>query len=532
MSAIVKTDVIIVGAGPTGLALACQLIRHQVDFVIVDKNSGVTRYSKALGVHARTLEIYEQFGLAEKAVALGTVAGKVRMLEGGEILGEVDLSMMGKGLSAYPYLLVLEQSKNEQLMFDYLQDEGKSVLWETELHSFSQTEEKVIAQVKDASGEFTIEGKFLTGCDGPRSLVRNSLGLSFEGSTFARLFYVADVRIDWNFSHDALHLCLASNGVVAFFPLPGEKRWRIVGAFPEGLEKEEREILYEEIEQRIKEEADLNLDITRVDWFSTYKVHTRHVDRFSSGRCFVAGDSAHIHTPAGGQGMNTGIQDAYNLAWKLALVLKHSANERLLDTYNEERLPNAKRLTATTDRMFNLAAGKDWFVGLIRTTIFPPMAKYILSIESVRMRFFILISQIGINYRDSFLTRSRVGSVKGDKSLNDDEGDKQFLVKAGERMPYFIIDGKSIYDRLREPKFHRLTFIDGQSEISQPGSPDEASVSPLLDHHIVPLYPHIAAIFGTKRPFQLLLRPDNYISFLSHNTSQDLVANYLRELVT
>jgi len=500
MGMTIKTDVIIIGAGPTGLALACQLTRYGIDFIVVEKNQGVTPYSKALGVHARTLEIYEQLDLAKKAVELGTVAGRVRILESGEILGEVELSNIGQGLSAYPYMLVLEQSKNEQLMYEYLQSHGRDVLWETDLENFSQSETSATAAVKTGSGESqVIEGKYLVGCDGPRSLVRNALGLAFSGSTFERLFYVADVRIDWKFSHDGLHVCLAPNGVVAFFPMRGEKRWRIVGAFPEGLEKDAGEILYEEIEARIKEEAELELDITRVDWFSTYKVHTRHVEKFSSGRCFLAGDSAHIHTPAGGQGMNTGIQDAYNLAWKLALVLKHSANERLLDTYNQERLPNAKRLTETTDRMFNLAAGKDWFVGLIRHTIFPPMAKYILSIEAVRKRFFILISQIGINYRDSSLSAHETGAHRGDR---------EYEVKAGERMPYFLVDGVSVYDRLRAPKFHLLTFSDGQSGVGDhfsdrdrelPGI--ESKYAHLVDHHIVPLYPHVAEIFGSNKSF-------------------------------
>jgi len=295
--------------------------------------------------------------------------------------------------------------------------------------------------------------------------------------------------------------------------MPGEKRWRIVGAFPEGHEGEAGEVLYEEIEARIKEEAQLELDITRVDWFSTYKVHTRHVDKFSSGRCFVAGDAAHIHTPAGGQGMNTGIQDAYNLAWKLALVIKHSARERILDTYNEERLPNAKRLTATTDRMFNLAAGKDWFVGLIRTTIFPPMAKYILSIEAVRKRFFILISQIGIRYRDSSLSRH--------------EGADDFEVKAGDRMPYFLVDGKSIYDQLRAPKFHLVRFSEAghESEIGEIGSHAD-----LVDQYVVTRNPQVTEIFGTNEPFNVLLRPDNYVAFISRDTSLGAVTDYLKEI--
>lgn len=505
------TEVIIVGAGPTGLALASQLTRYGVDFIIIDQKEGVTPYSKALGVHARTMEIYEQIDLAQPAISQGTIAGKVRLLERGEVLGELDLSNVGEGLSAYPYLLVFEQSQNEKLMYNWLQQNRREVEWLTELEGFSQDAQGVTAVVKTSNGQTqTIQGRYLVGCDGPRSIVRHTLGLSFEGSTVERLFYVADVNIDWNFTHDALTACIAAHSLVAFFPMPGEKRWRIVGSFPEGFNKDEKDVDYEEIEAQIRSEAQLELDITRVDWFSTYKVHTRHVDRFSSGRCFVAGDSAHIHTPAGGQGMNTGIQDGYNLAWKLAMVLKHSADEKLLDTYDEERLPNAKRLTATTDRMFNLAAGNDWFVNLIRTTVFPPMAKYILSIDSIRKRFFIMISQIGISYRDQSLS----AEVEGN-----------FEVRSGDRMPYFLIDGRSIFDQLREPKFHLVRFSDGESE------PEEIKFRPeLLDQHVIPLYPHVSEIFGSKKSFNVLLRPDNHIALLTTDLSARPITNYLSRL--
>jgi len=515
----IKTDVIIIGAGPTGLSLACQFIRLGVDFCIVERSEGVTPYSKALGVHARTLEIYEQLGLAERATTQGAITGKVRMLEGGEVLGEVDLSNIGEGLSAYPYMLVLEQSKNEQLLYEYMQSHGTDVLWRNELVGFSQNTSAVTAQVKNSTGApQVIEAKYLVGCDGPRSPVRHALGLSFEGSTFERLFYVADVQIDWEFSHDALHVCLARNAVVAFFPMKGENRYRIVGAFPEGFDRDESEILYEEIERRIKEEAEIALDISHVKWFSVYKVHTRHVNKFSEGRCFLAGDAAHIHTPAGGQGMNTGIQDAYNLAWKMAYVLKGNARERILDTYNEERLPNAKRLTETTDRMFNLAAGSDWLLNLIRTTVFPPMAKFILSLDVVKARFFPLISQIGINYRDSSL------------SAHDENG--TFAVKAGDRLPYFLVDCNSIYDMLREPKFHLLTFSDGQSDYRATGDEVEREYAHLVDYHVVPLYPHVAEVFRMSESFNVLLRPDNYIGLISSETSLNGLRAYLNEAIT
>jgi 2-polyprenyl-6-methoxyphenol hydroxylase-like FAD-dependent oxidoreductase len=513
----INTDVIIIGAGPTGLSLACQLIRYGIDFVVVEKREGVTPFSKALGVHARTLEIYEQLDLARKAVAQGTIAGKVRLLEGGEVRGEVDLSNVGQGLSPYPFMLVLEQSKNERLLYEHLQAHGKDVLWQTELESFSQDEKGVTARVKTAKGETQIvEAKYLVGCDGPKSAVRHALGLHFEGITFERTFYVADVEIDWQYKHDALHVCLTRNAVVAFFPMPGENRYRIVGAFPEEFAKDEGDVLYEEIEQRIKEEADMQLEISHVNWFSTYKVHTRHVERFSKGRCFLAGDAAHVHTPAGGQGMNTGIQDAYNLAWKLALVLRGKAGAQILETYNAERLENAERLLLTTDRMFNLAAGTDWLLNLIRTTIFPPIAKYIIAIDAVKKRFFPLISQIGITYRNHSLSRHA--------------GDEHFDVKAGDRMPYFLADGASIYDKLRGANFHLLVFSDGASDYKAMRDEIESDYAGLVDFHVVPLYPHVEEIFGADTPFTVLLRPDNYIAFISPETSSNELRVYLNEI--
>jgi 2-polyprenyl-6-methoxyphenol hydroxylase-like FAD-dependent oxidoreductase len=518
MTTTLNTDVIIVGAGPTGLSLALQLARFGVDCLLIEKNEGVTPYSKALGIHARTLEIYEQMGLAKQAVKEGTVAGRVRLLERGAVVGEVDLSHIGEGMSPYPYLLVLEQSENERLLYEYLQRLGRDVCWQTELQSLSHNDAGVSAVVHNSEGQSqTIHGKFLVGCDGPRSLVRHALGLAFEGSTFARTFYVADVQIDWAYSHDALHVCIAANGVVAFFPMRGDRRWRIVGAFPEGLEKDEGEILYEEIEQRIKAEAELELEISHVNWFSVYKVHSRHVERFSAGRCFLAGDSAHIHTPAGGQGMNTGIQDAYNLAWKLALVLKGAAGSAVLETYNEERLPNARRLLQTTDRMFNIAAGSDWLLNVIRTTVFPPMARFILSLDVIKKRFFPLLSQIGIRYRES--------------ALSDHEGDGEFAVKAGDRMPYFVIDGRSIYDHLYAPRFHLLTFTAGE-----PGHEDGLGEklrehAELVDHHVVRLYPQVAESFGRDQPFSVFLRPDNYIAFIAAENPAPRVRTYLNRLL-
>jgi 2-polyprenyl-6-methoxyphenol hydroxylase-like FAD-dependent oxidoreductase len=518
METTIKTDVLIVGAGPTGLSLACQFVRYGVDFVVVEKNEGVTPYSKAIGVQARTLEIYEQLGLARAAVEQGAIAGKGRMIVGGEVRGEMDFSRIGEGLSAYPYVLMLEQSKNERLLYEYLRGRGKDVLWGSELESFTQTGAGVTARVKAGGGApRIIEAKYLAACDGAKSPVRHALGLGFEGSTFERTFYVADARVDWHLSHDALHICLSKESFVVFFPLKGADRYRIVGVFPEEFAKEEGDVLYEEIERRIKEEAKLELDIHHVEWFSTYKVHTRHVSKFSAGRCFLAGDAAHIHSPAGAQGMNTGIQDSYNLAWKMALVLRGAAGERLLETYDEERLENAKNLLQTTDRMFQLAAGPEWFIAFLRMNILPAVAKYALSLDAVRKFVFPLVSQIGINYRHGSLSRH--------------EGDERFKVKAGDRMPYFLIDGESVYDRLRQPKFHRLVFSDARHGSDALRTGLETRDADLIDFHALPLSPQAAEAFGTDEPFGVLLRPDNYVALVSADTSTAALRAYLNDFI-
>jgi 2-polyprenyl-6-methoxyphenol hydroxylase-like FAD-dependent oxidoreductase len=514
METATKTDVVIVGGGPTGLSLACQLVRYGVDFVLIEKNEGVTHFSKALGVHARTLEIYEQLGMAKEAVERGAVAGKFRLLEGGEVRGEIPFSDIGQNLSPYPFMLILEQSKNEQLLYEYLESHGKGVLWSTELESFTQDEMGVTVKIKGAGGEAkTIRAKYLVGCDGAKSPVRHALKLAFEGSTFERLFYVADAQIDWDLPHDAVQVCLAREVFTAFFPMKGDKRYRIVGTFPEGVDKEEGEVVYEEIEQQIKDEAKLKLEISEVNWFSLYKVHTRRVNKFSEGRCFVAGDAAHIHSPAGAQGMNTGIQDAYNLAWKLALVIKGEAGEKLLESYNEERLENAKRLLETTDRMFELGAGAGWLVSLIRTTIFPPLAGYLVSFDVVKKLIFPLLSQIGINYRDC--------------RLSDHAGDDDFEVKAGDRMPYFLIDGQSVYDLLHAPKFNLLIFQTPGTDYREINSEVERAYPGLVDCQLVPLSPRVEEVFGAKEPFCVLLRPDNYIGFISAEVSAGKVRDYL-----
>jgi 2-polyprenyl-6-methoxyphenol hydroxylase-like FAD-dependent oxidoreductase len=501
MNSTAKTDVLIVGAGPTGLALACQLIRYGIDFLIVDKREGITPYSKAIGVQARTLEIYQQIDLADRLVDQGLITKGVRLLEGGQARAEVPLSTLGEGKSPYPFLLIVEQSNHEHLLYDFIRAHGHDVRWLTTLSDFSQDDAGIAGTIVDAGGEKqTVQTQYLAACDGATSSVRHALGLGFEGSTMERLFYVADVQLKWEFPHDMLTVCLARDRGTAFFPMPGEDRYRIVGVFPENVDKDQGEVLYEAIEKQIREDSELELDIYQVNWFSTYKVHSRRVNKFSVGRCFLAGDAAHIHSPAGAQGMNTGIQDGYNLAWKLALVLRGEAGARLLDTYNEERVENAERLLETTDRMFDLLVNPAWLLSFVRRRIFPRVANLVVGLDSVNQFIFPLISQTGITYRGHSLSY-------------DTEND--FEVKAGDRMPYFTCEGQDIYDWLHAPGFHLLTFANDLEPRRLSNEVIQSEFGSLVEQLAFPLCERVAEIFGSDEQFSVLLRPDNYIGFVT-----------------
>ena len=216
--------------------------------------------------------------------------------------------------------------------------------------------------------------------------------------------------------------------------------------------------------------------------------------------------------------MNTGIQDGYNLAWKLALVIRGKAGERLLQTYNEERLENAKHLLKTTDRLFGFAAGTDWFKNFLRLNVLPPVAKHILSFEPIRKFIFPLLSQTGITYRHS--------------SLSDHAGDEDFEVKAGDRMPYFLVDSTTIYDKLTGPTFHCLAFSTEGNNFTAMKDELERQHFDLVNFHAIPASPEIAGVFGANKDFIVLLRPDNHIAFVASDTSSRRVQEYLSGLTT
>lgn len=518
VQATIQTDVIIVGAGPTGLALAVQLMRYNIDFVIFDQKEGVTELSKALVVHARTLEIYDQVGLAKTAVSRGEQVQQVALMHDGKISARLDFSSFGGQLSPFPFFLALEQSKNESLLYEHLQRHGKAVQWETELESLTQDADGVRAVIKTKSGETqAIAARYLVGCDGASSPTRHFLGLNFVGSTHPRLFYVADVQMEFLEEESRFYAVLGHDSFALIVPMQDKKRWRLIGNLPEYEDQLDREVLFDAVEPKVKQLVQLPLEITTLHWFSTYKVHTRRTEKFSVGRCFLAGDAAHVHTPAGGQGMNTGIQDAYNLAWKLAFVLRGKAQDSLLATYSEERLANAKRLLHTTDQFFDVAASDRWYFRFFRDNILPTLASFVTQFSAAKEFLFPTISQIGLNYSES--------------SLSQHQHERKFEVKAGDRMPYFLVNGENVYDRLREPKFHLLAFSNEQQDNEQVKSELDTEYSDCIDFHIIPLSARVVEIFGIHKPFKVLLRPDNYIALLSLESSVGDLKTYLERVI-
>ena len=516
METVTKTDVIIVGAGPTGLSLAAQLIRYGIDFVIFDSKPGVTDLSKAVVVHARTMEIYDQLGLAAPAVANGKMLQQAEFMHDGKTDARFDFSDFGGQLSPFPFFLVYEQSKNERLLYEYLQEHGKDVRWQTELESLTQDSDGVKALLRTDNGESqSIESRYLVGCDGASSATRHFLGLNFGGSTQPRLFYVADVEMEFGKPAASVYALFGRDAFALIFPMQGG-HWRLLGNLPEYEDRPDLEVTFEEVETKVKNLAQLPLEISTVRWFSTYKVHTRHAETFAVGNCFLAGDAAHVHTPTGGQGMNTGIQDAYNLAWKLAMVLKGSAGDRLLESYNEERLANAKQLLETTDRAFDVIVSDHWYTQFFRSNILPSLAGFISRFSAVKEFLFPMVSQIGLNYRHSSLSQH----------LND-----KFAVKAGDRMPYFPIDGTNVYDKLRAPKFHLIVFSNEEDEYEGLKSGLDNEYGDIIDFHVIPLYPRVVELFKTDRPFEVLLRPDHYISSISTQISLEGIKAYFNKAI-
>ena len=344
-----KTDVLVVGSGPTGLVLGLWLTLLGVRVRIIGKTSEPGTTSRAVAVQARTLELYRQIGLANAVVAGGRQVPAVNLWVAGKQVAHAVLSDMGAGISPFPYALIYPQDEHERLLIDRLAQTGVEIERETELVTFEETAGRVLARLKRADGATeACEVAYVAGCDGAHSTVREILAIGFPGGTYNHLFYVADVEARGPAMNGEIHAALDTTDFLAVFPLKDERRARLVGTVRDDAERRHENLSWSDVSRRVIEW--MRIEVERVHWFSTYRVHHRVANQFRQGRAFLLGDAAHIHSPVGGQGMNTGIGDAVNLAWKLAAVLQGRADPSLLDSYEPERIAFARRLVATTDQ--------------------------------------------------------------------------------------------------------------------------------------------------------------------------------------
>jgi 2-polyprenyl-6-methoxyphenol hydroxylase-like FAD-dependent oxidoreductase len=499
-----RTPVLIVGAGPTGLVLALWLTRSGVPVRIIDKVVEPGTTSRALGVQARTLELYRQLGIADEVVNAGYIVAGLNLWSGGTRRGHVPFGILGAGLSPFPYLLAFPQDEHERLLIQHLDALGVHVERPTELLGFVATADGIRATLKAPDGaESQCDATYIAGCDGARSRVRETLGIGFPGGTYAELFYVADVEVSGVIDTRELYGNLDGFDFIAVFPLHGDKRVRLIGRVSEAKSDDPHEVTFADVSTHALDR--MHLVVTKVNWFSTYKVHHRVANSFRSGRAFLLGDAAHIHSPAGGQGMNTGIGDAINLAWKLAAVVKGEATERVLDSYEPERIGFARKLVETTDRAFSFATSRNPFISVARAFLAAVVLPMALKISRLRRLMFRSISQINIKYPASFLSAGIAGEVRG-----------------GDRLPWVPMGATD--------NFVPLTSMAWQAHVY--GEP-RASAKDACDALHLPLHTFAwtpeAERAGLARSAFYLVRPDGYVALADREGGAAGLRAYLTE---
>ena len=490
------------------MVLALWLTRLGVRVRIIDKTAEPGTTSRALAVQARTLELYGQMGLADAVIDRGRKTMAVNLWVAGKKTAHAVFGEMGAGLSPFPFALIFPQDEHERLLIDRLTEQGVQVERQTELQGFEEASGRVLARLKRLDGALeTCEASYIAGCDGAHSTVRAAIGTGFPGGVYAHLFYVADVEASGATMNGELHVALDRTDFLAVFPLKGKGRARLIGTVREEAEQQHENLSWNDVSKRVI--GWIRIDVERVNWFSTYHVHHRVADHFRKGRAFLLGDAAHIHSPVGGQGMNTGIGDAVNLAWKLAAVLRGRADGSLLDTYEPERIAFARRLVATTDQAFTGVTSSGALARLIRLHLVPLFIPLFFTLKTMRRFLFRMVSQTAVNYRGSSLSEGTTGTVHG-----------------GDRLPWV----KTKVNGIESDNFAPLSALDWQVHVYGDAAPEirTACDGRKLPLHVFPWHPEMSGA-GLLHNAIYLVRPDGYVALADPIGSATALASYLNE---
>ncbi|KAK3402814.1 FAD binding domain-containing protein [Sordaria brevicollis] len=460
-------DILIVGAGPVGLTLALELALQGVSFRIIDKSPARSEKSRALIVHPRTLELLARHGPVDRLIARGTIARGAVMNINRKLVTMVDMDDLDITDTEFPLPLMVSQAETEKFMEEALAGYGKTAVERGYAATcIVQDDQGVTTTVERPDvTQITIRSKYVVGCDGAHSIVRHSApDLTFDGDAYPQDFILCDARLaNSNVARDRFTICFGDTGLLAFFPIsppsedgedgglirliasggrsvtkqPPSQPSSSASQQPQHGEQTHQPPTLTHFQSLLESFAPPNSGIVHSPiWLARFRLHHRGVSSYRSRRLFLAGDAAHIHSPAGGQGMNVGIQDAVNLGWKLATaVLNHSlseeARERLLDSYHAERYPVGRALLQGTDRMFSFTAAASPWILKVRNAVLPWVLPWLVAVKWVRRRFYGFISGFGTSYR---------GNLGESVVVGEDREGVMKKVRGGDRLP----DGKVV----------------------------------------------------------------------------------------
>ncbi|HEY2949511.1 MAG TPA: FAD-dependent monooxygenase [Micromonosporaceae bacterium] len=522
-------DVLVVGAGPTGLALATQAHTHGVSVRIVDRALDRVHESRALAVQARTLEVLAGSGVADELVRRGNTATRFVMHAGRRSV-ELPLFDPGTRDTDYPYLLFVSQAVTEQVLADHLAGRGVPVERGVELTGLRADGGAMVATVRRGDGPAeTVRARFVVGCDGVHSAVRREAGMAFRGGTYPQAFVLADLDVD-GLPGGRAHAYLGDRAILFFFPLGDPTDWRIIAMRPAGgwprPGGDTDDTTLADLQNLVDDATDGAVRLREPVWLTDFKIHHRQVDTYRAGSAFVAGDAAHVHSPAGAQGMNTGIQDSWYLGWKLALVARGVADPALLDSYDAERAPVGRLVVRFTDRAFTIATSTNPVVGLVRRELVPRLAPLAGRLGPARARAFRTLAELDIAYRHSPAVQEGRPRPSGGP-------------RAGDRLPTapVVRDGAtlSLQRELAGPGLHLL--LCGQSAGWRTGRLER--LADLLRVHLLSRTaepgvlhdPGGAALRGlgvrADGCAHYLVRPDGYIGYRAAGTDLTSLVAYL-----
>ncbi|WP_104104950.1 FAD-dependent monooxygenase [Arthrobacter sp. 08Y14] len=539
-------DVLIVGAGPTGLALAAQLESFGTSFRIIDRSLTRSEHSRALALQPRTLEALRPFGISSALTAAGHSARGLHLHLPDQTL-PVDLSDAGIEDSEFQHLLFLSQAETEQALAAHLSGRGVRVERGVELQDleFLDTEDPfagVEAKIQRMDrGIERIRARYVVGADGAHSTVRSKAGMDWRGSGYPGTYVLADLEVD-GAEPGHMHAYLNGDGFMFLFPLGRPATWRLITMKEDG---DPAQATLESLQKNADKFSGGALTLRDPQWISDFKLSHRMAEYFQNGSVFLAGDAAHIHSPVAAQGMNTGIQDALNLGWKLSLGARGLASEELVDSYDAERRPVGKDILQFTDRIFRLASSKNALLKLPRTKLLPALAPKASGSKALRSRLFRTASQLGTQYRGSDMVDT------GDSRL------PAFLTagpKAGDRLPDAVVlehgRERRLHEILATPGFHILLCGPGWPADTQLRIHDALGrLSPWLSVQRLNVGSRLAVAdpaeiqdvsglaferlgLSVRRPEILVVRPDGHIGFRSQGTDITGAVQYLDRLTT